>query len=129
MLRRVIKSEYVGACRYTGYVARSIRLTLACGHEQVRKASAGIPMKAKCPECARGDPLPLIKQVREALDREITAMTNVIKSLEEGIKEKRATRFKVPPEWTRRLNKLRRERTQLADMMQRMKAQAREARP
>jgi hypothetical protein len=31
------KSEYVGACRYTGYVARSIQLTLECGHTHTRK--------------------------------------------------------------------------------------------
>lgn len=51
MRRKVIKIEYVGACRYTGYIARSIKLSLECGHELVRKASAGIPDKAKCREC------------------------------------------------------------------------------
>ena len=51
VMRRVVKSEYVGACRYTGYIAKSIQLTLECGHEQFRKASQGIPLKAKCREC------------------------------------------------------------------------------
>jgi hypothetical protein len=45
--------EYVGACRYTGYVDKTIRLTLACGHEQYRKASQGAPLKARCRDCER----------------------------------------------------------------------------
>lgn len=45
--------EYVGACRYTGYVDKSIRLTLDCGHEQYRKASAGVPEKARCRDCEK----------------------------------------------------------------------------
>jgi bacterioferritin-associated ferredoxin len=53
MKQSVTASEYVGACRYTGYVDKSIRLTLACGHEQYRKASQGIPVKARCRDCER----------------------------------------------------------------------------
>lgn len=54
MVFRPVKNfEYVGACRYTGYIARSIRLFLECGHEQVRKASQGIPRKARCRDCER----------------------------------------------------------------------------
>ncbi len=54
ILQSVTDFEYVGACRYTGYEAKSIRLTLACGHEQAfRKASAGIPKRARCRECER----------------------------------------------------------------------------
>ena len=52
-MRDVASHEYVGACRYTGYVAKSVRLHLSCGHEMVRKASAGIPRRAKCYECTR----------------------------------------------------------------------------
>ena len=48
IFQRVMDHEYTGACRYTGYIARSIKLTLFCGHEQVRKASQGVPMKARC---------------------------------------------------------------------------------
>jgi hypothetical protein len=50
--RWVIDHEYVGACRYTGYQPKSIRLKLECGHKVVRKASAGVPRRAQCPECA-----------------------------------------------------------------------------
>ncbi len=52
-LKRVLSHEYVGACRYTGYVPKSIKLTLECGHEMWRKASAGAPQKARCHECER----------------------------------------------------------------------------
>lgn len=55
MLKAVKNSEYVGACRYTGYVAKSVKLTLECGHEQHRKASQGIPMRARCTECERAE--------------------------------------------------------------------------
>lgn len=50
-LRKVIRVDYVGACRYTGYVPRSIKLHLECGHKLVRKASTGVPERAKCREC------------------------------------------------------------------------------
>lgn len=53
ILQRVKTYEYVGACRYTGYIARSIRLTLECGHEQTRKVSQGVPNRARCIECER----------------------------------------------------------------------------
>jgi hypothetical protein len=53
IFRPVTAHEYVGASRYTGYVARSIMLTLACGHQQFRKASDGIPHKARCRDCER----------------------------------------------------------------------------
>jgi len=42
-----------GACRYTGYEHKSVRLVLSCGHEQVRKASAGVPARARCKDCER----------------------------------------------------------------------------
>lgn len=51
--QRVTDIAYVGACRYTGYVAKSLKLHLACGHEQYRKASQGVPLKAKCRDCER----------------------------------------------------------------------------
>lgn len=51
ILRRVVDHKYVGACRYTGYANKRIRLTLACGHQTTRKASQGIPAKAFCREC------------------------------------------------------------------------------
>ncbi len=51
ILQPVAKFMYCGACRYTGYEDKSIRLMLACGHEQVRKASAGVPAKARCRDC------------------------------------------------------------------------------
>lgn len=53
ILQPVKTHEYVGACRYTGYIARSIRLKLECGHEQIRKASQGVPHRARCTECER----------------------------------------------------------------------------
>lgn len=56
MMQPVERFEYVGACRYTGYAHRSIRLFLKCGHEQpARKASQGVPAKAKCRQCERED--------------------------------------------------------------------------
>lgn len=57
MLRAVRDIEYTGACRYTGYVAKSIRLHLECGHELYRKASQGIPARARCRECERSSEL------------------------------------------------------------------------
>jgi hypothetical protein len=51
MMRAVKTFEYTGACRYTGYIPKSIRLVLECGHEQLRKASQGVPKKAKCHHC------------------------------------------------------------------------------
>jgi hypothetical protein len=53
-LRKVIDIAYVGACRYTGYVAKTIWLKLECGHESFRKASAGAPKRARCRECMLG---------------------------------------------------------------------------
>jgi len=54
IFRKVIDFNFVGACRYTGYRHRSIRLVLDCGHEQPsRKASMKIPRKARCRECER----------------------------------------------------------------------------
>lgn len=55
IFKRVIKSQYCGACRYTGYVHKSIRLHLECGHEQYRKRSAGTPGKARCPNCEQNE--------------------------------------------------------------------------
>lgn len=52
-MKAVTNHEYVGACRYTGYVAKSIRLVLECGHENLRKASQGVPTRAHCRDCAR----------------------------------------------------------------------------
>jgi hypothetical protein len=49
--RWVISHEYVGACRYTGYQHKSISFKLECGHELVRKASAGVPRRMQCREC------------------------------------------------------------------------------
>lgn len=49
----VVRTEYVGACRYTGYIDRSIRFYLACGHEVTRKASQGTPTRIKCRDCGR----------------------------------------------------------------------------
>jgi hypothetical protein len=51
IFQRVMDHEYTGAFRYTGYIARSIKLTLFCGHEQVRKASQGMPIKARYRDC------------------------------------------------------------------------------
>jgi hypothetical protein len=53
MLKKVTNSDYVGACRYTGYIPKSIKLTLECGHEQHRKASQGVPVRANCKDCDR----------------------------------------------------------------------------
>lgn len=54
ILQPVRAHEYVGGCRYTGYEDKRIRLHLACGHEQSsRKASQGVPTRARCTECER----------------------------------------------------------------------------
>jgi hypothetical protein len=50
--RRVERWEWTGACASTGYEHKSVRLILSCGHEQVRKASRGVPIKALCGRCA-----------------------------------------------------------------------------
>lgn len=56
-LRKVVGHEWCGACRYTGYEDKSIRLKLDCGHDQAaRKASdfsRGIPKRAHCRHCER----------------------------------------------------------------------------
>lgn len=49
----VTKAEWVGACQYTGYIAKTIKLTLKCGHENYRKHSQGVPRKARCRDCER----------------------------------------------------------------------------
>ncbi len=54
-LQPVKSYEYVGASRYTGYIDQSIRLVLDCGHEQVRKASHGVPKRARCRDCERAE--------------------------------------------------------------------------
>lgn len=64
----VVDSEYCGGCRYTGYINKTIHLTLACGHEMYRKASAGIPRKARCHECSRDATSDAIKAAREKFD-------------------------------------------------------------
>jgi hypothetical protein len=57
IFRKVVKSEHVGASRYTGYIDKSIRLTLECGHDVTNKASSyegigkHIPEKARCRDC------------------------------------------------------------------------------
>jgi hypothetical protein len=51
-LRNVTVYEWTGACRYTGYQNRTIKLTLECGHHNYRKASQGAPQRARCRECA-----------------------------------------------------------------------------
>lgn len=53
IFRIVTHFDYVGACRYTGYINKSIKLKLECGHEQRRKASGGVPRKARCKDCER----------------------------------------------------------------------------
>lgn len=50
-LRKVSKFEYIGACRYTGYIPKSVKLHLECGHEITRKASTGTPVRARCLVC------------------------------------------------------------------------------
>ena len=52
-LKEVIRHEYEGACRYTGYNNNRIRLFLSCGHETTRKQSQGVPQKAACYECSK----------------------------------------------------------------------------
>lgn len=51
-LRKVSTFKYTGGCRYTGYIDKTIKLTLECGHELYRKASQGVPVKARCRDCA-----------------------------------------------------------------------------
>lgn len=53
MLKAVKTFEYCSASRYTGYIPKSIHLILECGHDQFRKASRGVPKRAKCRECER----------------------------------------------------------------------------
>lgn len=49
--RKVIDVNYVGACRYTGYINKTAELVLECGHTLYRKASSGVPRMAQCREC------------------------------------------------------------------------------
>jgi hypothetical protein len=53
ILQLVTEHEYCGACQYTGYIDKAIRLTLKCGHEQTRKASQGVPRRARCRDCEK----------------------------------------------------------------------------
>lgn len=50
-LRAVLRFEWCGASRYTGYEPKSVRLFLACGHELFRKQSQGVPKNARCRDC------------------------------------------------------------------------------
>ena len=52
-MRRVVAAPYVGACRYTGYVAKSRCWKLECGHERWHKASVPVPQMTYCQECER----------------------------------------------------------------------------
>ena len=47
----VRRHEYTGACRYTGYQNKTIKLFLECGHMQFRKLSQGVPARARCSKC------------------------------------------------------------------------------
>lgn len=76
-LRKVVGHEWCGACRYTGYEDKSIRLVLDCGHPQAaRKASdfrRGIPKRAHCRYCERAlgprvDPKYLDKAARMLIE-------------------------------------------------------------
>lgn len=54
MFRNMVSAEYCGASRYTGYVARSVRIKLECGHELIRRASEfGTQSKFHCRDCDR----------------------------------------------------------------------------
>jgi hypothetical protein len=53
ILQPVTNIEYCGASRYTGYIDKSVRMTLACGHELYRKASQKVPERARCVVCER----------------------------------------------------------------------------
>lgn len=53
IFRDVVDAEDCGASRYTGYVHKSMRLRLVCGHEKYRKISQGQPFKVRCIECER----------------------------------------------------------------------------
>lgn len=64
VMSKVWNATYCGACRYTGYEHKSIRLTLECGHEITRKASAGIPLKARCHDCSR-DETALLREIMQ----------------------------------------------------------------
>lgn len=65
ILQPVVNFFYCGASRYTGYEAKSIRLELLCGHEQFRKASAGVPNRARCRECENNSKLDEIATERD----------------------------------------------------------------
>lgn len=49
--RRVTGTELCGASRYTGYVDKSLKLHLSCGHYLIRKRSAYVPHTALCVTC------------------------------------------------------------------------------
>lgn len=51
-LHKVIKVE---SYRYYKAHGDTLVLTLDCGHEVSRKASAGVPKRAVCPRCELGE--------------------------------------------------------------------------
>lgn len=68
MFRSVVNWDWCGACRYTGYRNKSVRLVLSCGHELYRKASQGVPGKARCRECEREKAHLTFSEVQDLFD-------------------------------------------------------------
>jgi hypothetical protein len=63
-LRKVTNLEYCGASRYTGYVDKTAKLTLECGHVRHQKASQTVPVRARCSEC-EADETNLLREIMQ----------------------------------------------------------------
>jgi hypothetical protein len=70
VMRKVVRVEFFGGNRYTGYQDRRARVFMECGHVRVRKANLVGSNTAKCPECtAAAAPPPPIGIVEVAPKR------------------------------------------------------------
>lgn len=51
IMQKVVSHEYSGRSRAIGYKHKWLHLKLECGHMNVRKASQGLPKRARCWYC------------------------------------------------------------------------------
>jgi hypothetical protein len=57
IFRKVMRVNYVGASRYTGYRNRTAKLKLECGHLRYQKASQFVGERARCRDCEENRPV------------------------------------------------------------------------